>query len=526
MISWLRTKLSSGGAQLLDQAEKAYAAGDLEQMRAACMALLRREPNQPRALFLMASAAADEKKIDEGLRWARLAQETAPHDAAPHYALGRIWEAAARYAAAETSYRRALQIDADNARIHNNLGVVLHMQGRFDEALDCYRRALEIDPAQPQANQNYALIALEPASQQRAIEGYVRHLAANPNDAAAFRNLGNLYNETGRADQALAALDRALALAPDDAGTHLARAGVLLLLARYEEGWKEYEWRWRLDLYNAPAKRFPNMWNGERLAGTVLMHGETGLGDMLQFVRYAPRVAERCEEVVLECQPALKHLFENQDLPARLVTQGDALPAFDAHVPIIRLPYLFATTLQTVPWSGPYLRPDPRRVAEWAQLLGPRRGARRIGLVWAGNPANMADRRRSMQLSQLAPLAGVAGVEFHSLQKGPPAAETAAGPEGLTLLDFTSRIRDFSDTAALVSVLDLVLTVDTSVAHLAGAMGVPVWVMLSWSADWRYHSGRNDNPWYPTMRLFRQPDLGNWSAVVQDVAAALREGCG
>ena len=243
---------------------------------------------------------------------------------------------------------------------------------------------------------------------------------------------------------------------------------------------------------------------------------------MLQFVRYAPLVAERCAAVVLECQPALVPLLQGFDGVRQVVAQGAPLPPFAAHVPLIMLPGIFRTTLQSVPWRGPYVHADAKRVAEWRALVASGDSARlKVGLVWAGDPANWGDRKRSTTLATLAPLARASAATFYSLQKGKPSAEATAPPAGMKFIDHSARIRDFADTAALMSLLDIVISIDTSVAHLAGAMGVPTWVLLGFSADWRFHLERSDNPWYPTMRLFRQPSDGDWAGAIDRVVDEL-----
>src|SRR5713101_4848767 len=290
VMEWIRSKLRAPepeSGDLLRQAESAYREGELEQARRDCEAVLRRSQSSVRALA------------------------AAPGAGLPPSAMGRLWEAAGRYVEAESSYRTAVGFDPKHAKAHNNLGAVLHMQGKLDAALDCYRRALELDPALPEANQNYAAIARDPGAQELAIQGYLRQTAANPNDAVAFHNLASLYEQAGRYREALASFERAIALDPHRAEAHFGKAQLLLLCGDYAEGWKEYEWRWRIDAFNSPARRFPQpMWNGESIDGTVLVHGETGLGDMLQFVRYAPLLARRCAAVAVECPPPLKSLVQ------------------------------------------------------------------------------------------------------------------------------------------------------------------------------------------------------------------------
>ena len=529
MLDWFKSRLGNPERRrrtLLQRADDAYERGASDEARQCCVEVLRMAPNDLAALSLLAAIAADAKQIEEGLRWAQRAIAADAQAVSPHYAMGRLQEAAGRLAEAEASYRMVVSLDPSHARAHNNLGCVLHMQGKLDAALACYRRALEIDPALPEANQNYASIVRDVGAQELAVQGYVRQTAANPNDAAAWCNLGNTCAELGRHDQALASFERALAVNPEFAEAHFSRSLVLLLRGDYARGWKEYEWRWRIHAFNAPARRFPQpVWDGSRIDGeTVLIHAEQGFGDTLQFVRYAPLVAQRCASVIIECPPELKSLLQGVAGAERVVARGEALPPFAAHVPLMSLPGIFGTTLDSIPWSGPYIHADPKRAAQWrADVDAVAAGRFKVGLVWAGNPRQWNDRNRSATLAALAPLAGNRGTVFFSLQIGKAAEQAGAPPAGMTLVDFAARIRDFSDSAALLSHLDLVISVDTATAHLAAAMGVPTWVLLAQAADWRYHLGRDDNPWYPTMRLFRQEREGDWTAPVERLAQALRQ---
>lgn len=516
------------GAAALREAEAAYERGDLEASRRMCQAALAAAPSA-RAQSLMAAIAADSGRTEEGLEWARRAQAADPSAAGPHFVAGRLWHNAGRLAEAEASYRRAIALQPGHARAYNNLGGVLHMQGDLDGALAAYRKALDLEPGLAQANQNYASLVRDAGALERAAEAYRRQTRANPRDALAFNDLGNTLRELGLHDEALAAYAQALAVDPEFAEAHFSRAFVLLLRGDYAEGWREYEWRWRIPAFNAPARRFPlPIWDGSRVEGTVLLHAEQGLGDTLQFVRYAPLVGARCEGVVLECQPELRALMAGVPGIARVVPRGEPLPAFAAHAPLMSLPARFGTALGNVPWDGPYVRADPERAARWRGLLqadAARLGAARlrVGLVWAGRPQQWDDRKRSIPLGALAPLASTPGVHFYSLQLGVAAAQAASPPAGMRLIDHTAHIADFSDTAALASELDLLLTIDTSVAHLGGAMGLPTWVLVAHAPDWRYHLGRSDNPWYPSMRLFRQERDGDWSGAIEAAAGALTE---
>lgn len=530
MLEWIKSRLwtGSGGEErerLLRRAEVLRTEGALEQALACGREILQRWPGDARAYRLMASIAADGRKTGEGLQWAQRAIAADPRAAESHYVAGRLFEAEGRIPEAEARYRAAIALAPADARTHNNLGCVLHMQGKLDAALSAYRRALELDPAQPEANQNYASIARDTGALEQAIAGYQRQIAVNPNDAATFNNLANTYRELGRYPEALASYGRAIAADPGYAEAHFSRSFVLLLCGDYREGWKEYEWRWQVSTYNALLRDFPGpIWDGRAIAdGAVLLHAEQGFGDTLQFARYAPLVAERCASVVLQCQPELKSLLRSVKGVASVVGQGETVPPFAAHVPLLSLPSVFGTTLDSVPWQEPYVHADPERVAAWRTRMESGKGRFNVGLVWAGRAEQWDDRKRSITLAALAPLGQAAGVEFYSLQKGEGSTQACSPPQGMRFHDLTARIQDFSDTAALISQLDLVITIDTSVAHLAGAMGVPTWVLVAHAPDWRYHLEGSDNPWYPTMRLFRQDRDGDWSGPIGRVADALRE---
>lgn len=529
LLKWIagRRKAAGPTPSLLQQAQALRAQGETEAARQVCLELLRNEPaEQANGMALMAALAADQRQFDSGMQWVAQALATDRNCIPAHFARGRLLEGAQQYAEAEESYRKVTLLNSSHAQAHTNLGCMLHIQGRFDAAIACYRRALQLEPGQPEALRNYALIAGGIVELQEAVTGFEQYLAKNPRDASAQHQLAHLHLRLGRSEEALAGYERAIALQPEEPELHFARAQVLLLLGRYAEGWPEYEWRWRMERFNAPMRRFPQpRWDGAPLEhGTLLVHGETGLGDTLQFARYMALAAERCTRVVVECQPALRALVADVEGVSQVVAQGDPLPAFDAHLPFIAFPGLFETTIATIPWRGPYIRPDPLRLRAWRDRVagaGPRE--RKVGLVWTGNPENRGNRERSVTLQQLAPLAQVPGVSFFSLQKGVSSEQRGPVPDGMRFIDLTGSIGDFSDTAALLTQLDLVITVDTSVLHLAGAMGRPTWVLVPFSPTWRYHLGRSDNPWYPGMRLFRQASEGDWSVPLEQLREALAQ---
>ncbi len=350
---------------------------------------------------------------------------------------------------------------------------------------------------------------------------YDRALAARPGFPEALSNRGNSLLEFGRFDEAVASCDSAIALRPDYAQAHWNRSLIRLVQGELAEGFGEYEWRWkRAEIAPfAPSFRQP-LWDGKSsLEGqTILLHAEQGLGDTIQFLRYVPLVAARGARIVLQVQPALVPLLSSLSTVTRLLPQGAELPPFDCHCPLLSLPLAFGTTLDTIPAEAPYLSVSPERIAAWRQRLpdGPL-----VGLAWSGNPENRGDWKRSVPLADLRPLLSLRGVRFVSLQLD--VRET----DQVTLADCSDIVRlledtaDFIETAAVVANLDLVVTVDTVIAHLAGALGKRVFVLLPSVPDWRWLLGRDDSPWYPTARLFRRRAGETWDPVVGRVRDAM-----
>ena len=331
-----------------------------------------------------------------------------------------------------------------------------------------------------------------------------------------------------RPDDALVSYDRAIALKPDYAKAHFNRSLALLLKGNFADGWEEYEWRWKGGARGVKPRKFEcPQWRGENLAGkTIFLYPEQGYGDTIQFLRYVPLVASRGGHVILEVPPPLLRLAERLQGAAQVFASGAAAPAADFFCPLLSLPRAFSTTVATIPGEVPYLVADRTAIAAWRRRLAVLEGLR-VGLVWAGSPrpnqpeANRINRRRSITLGHFANLADVPGVSLVSLQKDQAASQTRSPPPGLFVHDWTDELGDFADTAALIEALDLVISVDTSVVHLAGALGKPVWLLNRFDTCWRWLLDRDDSPWYPTLRQFRQPRRGDWDSVIMDVLAAL-----
>jgi tetratricopeptide (TPR) repeat protein len=418
---------------------------------------------------------------------------------------------------AADQYQRALALRPDHVEALNGLGVMLREQGRAVAAIAHFKRGLALAPDRADTHNNLAIALEQTGSLDDAIAHYQRAASLSPNRAEIHNNLGNALEHRGRLDEAMACYERALALKPDYAEARYNRSLLLLLLGDFAQGWAEYEWRWRCKANPETGYLLRPRWSGEPLAGkTILIQTEQGFGDSLQFLRYLPAVAERGAKVLLAVPGPLHRLAKDLAGVKQAVSEGDPLPDFDFYCPLLSLPRIFGTKIETIPALVPYLAPPADTSTAWAQRFSAARGFK-VGLVWSGNPANRINPIRSIPLPALAPLWRVPGVDWFSLQIGSPINEIALVPSQ-TIADLSPFLTDFAETAAAICHLDLVISVETAVAHLAGALGRPVWVPLTVVPAWRWLLDRADSPWYPTMRLFRQAALGDWTRVVDALA--------
>jgi tetratricopeptide (TPR) repeat protein len=418
---------------------------------------------------------------------------------------------------------RALAVRPDYAEALYNRGIILQELKRFDEALVSYDRALDVRPDYTEALDNRGAILRELKRFDEALASYDRALAVQPEHADTLNNRGNTLKALKRFDAALTSYDRALAVRPDYAEAHWNESLVRLLTGDFVRGWKKFEWRWKNESLNRSWRNFAQpLWLGETgIEGkTILLHCEQGLGDTIQFCRYVPLVAARGARVLLQVPEALQGLMASVAGVAQVIGATSMLPDFDLHCPLLSLPLAFDTRLDTIPSATPYLSASPESVSSWNVTLGLKHRPR-IGLVWSGNPVHTNDHNRSIKLKILLQLLDI-DATFVSLQKDIHADDATVLKDRSDLLNFGDKLADFSETAALVSNLDLVISVDTSLAHLAGALAKPVWVLLPFLSDWRWLLDRDDSPWYPTARLFRQRAADDWSGVVGDVGIELR----
>jgi tetratricopeptide (TPR) repeat protein len=420
-------------------------------------------------------------------------------------------------------YRVVCEREPGNLAAWNNLGITLQDGGDLKGATHAFRSALAASPDHAVVMNNLGFALLEQGELAAAEAQFRRAISLNDDIPDLHNNLGNALGERGAMREAIVCYRKAVALRPGFAQAHWNLAQALLLTGEFSEGWREYEWRWHRPDFTSPRRNFRQpVWNGEDLSHkTILIHAEQGFGDALQFVRYVPLVVATGANVILECHAELQRLFSGIGGVKGVFVHGSSLPPFDVHIPLMSLPRAMGTTLSTVPSAVPYLRPDEERVKEWNAIIDAPPGRMRVGFTWSGTRLLKSLFNRACPLDALVPLLGMPGVEFYSLQKSPTESETTLLAGIPAVHDFGGELSDFGETAAAIANLDLVITIDTAVAHLAGALGATTWVLLPHHADWRWLEHRSDSPWYPTMHLFRQPAMNDWASVIAEVRAGL-----
>jgi len=474
--------------EVLANGQRYLGAGDLHNAEGHFRAVLERYPQHPDALHLLGVVTYQAGDAERALEMISRSLELAPDRLYFWLNFSEISRASGRTDAAIRGFKKAIELSPNFAGAWYGLGQAHERAGDFPDAIAAYRRSMELDA----------------------------------NDPCPQLNLGVLIEREGQYDEARRLFERALELRPDYPHAHVALGLSMMRRGELERAWPHYEWRWRHPHFRgAGLDQEHPVWDGAHLNGkTIVVRNEQGLGDVLQFVRYLPMISARGGQLVLEAQPPLESLLRQNPSFGSIVAIGDALPIYDIQVGLLSLPGIFKTDMSNIPATVPYIEVDPLVVRRWRQRLGEPAGLR-VGLVWAGNPRFPGDKRRSITLESFAPLLKIPAVAFYSLQVGSAGEQAKAPPAGANLTDLGPDLRDFTDTAAVLLQLDLLIAVDTSVVHLAGALARPVWTLIPYVPDWRWFMDREDSPWYPTMRLFRQRRLDDWSDPIERVTSAL-----
>ncbi len=440
-----------------------------------------------------------------------------------YYILGSFLQEKGIFDEAIQCYQKAIAVNPNFIDAHFNLGVAYQQLGQHDKAVAPYQKAIDLNPENPKAHLNLGIAFKEQGLYDEASEAFKNALRIKPDYAMAYYNLGNVYLAKGQYNDAMDYYKKTISIDQEYAEAHWNIALLNLLFGNFKEGWQRYEWRWKLgDL--AVKRTFDKpQWDGSDINGkTILIYTEQGFGDTIQFIRYIPLIAKRGAKVIIECEKELIVLLRNIEGVHDIFLKGSPLPEFDFHCPLLSLPLIFNTTVENIPTQIPYIKVDTELSKRWrGKILN--NSKLNVGLTWAGSPELRKDYNRSCTFETFSQLLKISDINFYSLQKGEASYQISIYPEGLNILDYTEEFNDFADTAGFIENLDLVISVDTAVAHLAGALGKPVWTLLPFVPDWRWMLGREDSPWYPTMRLFRQPSIGDWKSVIDKVEEELRK---
>ncbi len=436
---------------------------------------INREPQNPEAFIGLGNALHDSGNHEQAVKCFKKALELDPENSLAYHGLGNALLETKDNNAAIAAYQNALRIAPNNIEAHINLGLAFSAKEENQKAIESFNRAIKLSPANIKAHINLGNTFMYMNLLDNALECYKNALIISPDNFEACTNMATALKEKKLPKEALIWHSKSLEINPDYPEAHFNRALTLLLLGNFKEGWEEHEWRWKKGDYLVHRRDFSQpRWDGSDIKGkTILLHAEQGYGDTLQFIRYAPLIAQMGAKVIVECQPALVSLLKNTEGVNAAVSKGEAIPDFDLHCPVLSLPLAFKTELSSIPANIPYIRPSEEIIAKWKKRIGGNKDRLKVGISWAGNPEHRNDRNRSCGFEVMKQLLDIHGIDFYNLQ-----VLNKAGGVHPKLIDFTEEIRSFEDTAGLISSLDLIVAVDTAVGHLGGAMGKEVWMML------------------------------------------------
>jgi tetratricopeptide (TPR) repeat protein len=517
--------LDSMEFRIFKSGRKYFDCGNFEKAANAFQTVISQTPQFDKAYFMLGRAFHELGRWEKAI-WAYSEAVRLNRDFAEAYRnLGLAFHQIGNLANSAHNYEQALRLQPQQAAVLSNLGVVYNQLNKPDAAADCFRKALSIDPTYVDASYNLGNLYLKQANLDKAIACYTRTLALNPLHLQALGNIGRAHHRKGQLDQAMRFYEKALSIHPEDPTTRLNRAVTLLLKGDWETGWPEYEWRFKQHDWHRtyPHRLTGPRWHGETFHNkTLLAHCEQGIGDALQFVRFLPKVKSRGGRIVFQVRRSLMSLFKTIQCVDEFIELSAEKPPevqYDLHTPICSLAGIFKIRPSCIPNCVPYLFADRKKIVAWSKRI--EKKGMHVGLVWAGSDTYP---ERACNFKDFAPLGRLTGINWMGLQKGPAASQ--ADENGvrreMAITNWGTEFRDFSDTAAAIVNLDLVISIDTSVAHLAGALGKPIWLLLPKVADWRWLRNSDRSPWYPTMRLFRQSQHGSWDTVIKAIFQKLQ----
>ncbi len=513
-------------AEVFNRAIAHHQAGNFAAAEQLYRQILQQQPQNVNVLSMMGVICCQRGDLEQGIVLYRQVLAIRPeHREARENLNLALWKQGKRWMdEAIAHFNLAINFEPANVPTHNVLASIYLEQGLYEQAVTLYQQSLAADPSNITALNGIGAALQLQGKSSFAAHFYQRALALQPNNIDSLVGVSKAMLDQGNLDDALSLINRALSLSPNHAIARYNRALMLIQQGNFHEGFAEYEWRFKTGEFPPCPFKQP-VWDGKPLLGkTLLLHAEQGLGDTLQFIRYAAIATQSGGRVIFTCHRPLIRLLSMLPGIADFIPLGLPLPAFDVYAPLLSLPAILGTTLETVPHSVPYISPP---ASDWQLPIAPPFSNAdphllKVGIVWSGGNLYKQNYRRSLSLKQFEPVLEVPNIALYSLQKGIPQIEIAELGWESRLQDLSDHLSDMADTATAIAQLDLVITVDTSVAHLAGALGKPVWLLLSHVADWRWISDRDDTPWYPTMRLFRQHQPGDWQPLMQRVAGELK----
>jgi tetratricopeptide (TPR) repeat protein len=494
--------------------------GQIDEAITSFQKAIQLNPDHVIAYYNLGGIYKDKKQFDDAISCYEKVLGLNPDIIAVYFNLGVIFQEKKQFDDAIPYYQKAIQLNPDFVEAYFNLGNILKEKGQIDDAIAYFQKAIKLNPNFAETYNNLAAVLQDKGQLDQAINCYEKLITLSPNFVESYIALGNIYQTLGILDKAIFYYQKAIELERDNALAHFNLAFCLFSLGDLNRGWKEYVWRWKTKKGIDYLRRFSQpLWTGFDISmSTVLLRdeplGTAGFGDTIQFIRYAPLIAKRGVKLIFECKKELISLLRNVEGIHQIIELGGQLPRFDVHCLLLDLPFIFDISLDNIPAEVPYIPINPVLVQKWEKKMQDYKGKFKVGLIWA---AGQGGGDRSCTFKSYSSLKLGDDIIFYSLQKGAAAGEVKNTPNGMQLIDLTEEIHDFTDTAALIENLDLVISVDTAGAHLAGALGKPVWTLLPFISPWRWMLDREDSPWYPTMRLFRQPSPGDWESVIVKV---------